>query len=122
MERVLPLLEETVHVAKRTVETGSVLVKVRVAQREQVIDIPLRREEVVVERVAVNRLVDREAPVRQEGNVTIVPVYEEVVTVLKQLFLKEELRITRRSSVSASQPQTIELRREEVEIAHHPPR
>ena len=78
---------------------------------------PLRRETVNIERVSVNRVVDTIAPPRTEGDVTIVPVYEEVLVVAKQLVLKEELRITRRSSTHVCELKSFTLRREEIEIA-----
>lgn len=57
---------------------------------------PLFVEDVTVDRTPVNRLLDGPAETRQEGDVTIIPVTEEVFTVQKRLLLKEEIRITRR--------------------------
>jgi hypothetical protein len=56
----------------------------------------LLEEAVNVERVPVNRFIDEPAETRQEGDVTIVPVMEEVLVVQRRLMLKEEIRITRR--------------------------
>lgn len=66
------------------------------AERAVTIDEPLFYEEADVERVPVNRIVDGPVETRQEGDVTIVPVVEEVVTVQRRLLLKEEVRIRRR--------------------------
>ncbi|HYZ87646.1 MAG TPA: DUF2382 domain-containing protein [Bryobacteraceae bacterium] len=63
------------------------------------IDEPLASEEVEVERVAVNRIIDGPPETRQEGEVTIIPVVEEVITIQKRLLLKEEVRITRKRKV-----------------------
>src|SRR5581483_12103193 len=52
-------------------------------------------EEVQVEHIPVNRIVETRPGVRQEGDVTIVPVIEEVITVQKRLLLREEVRVTR---------------------------
>ncbi|MCX6622492.1 MAG: DUF2382 domain-containing protein [Acidobacteria bacterium] len=60
-----------------------------------VFDEPLFIEDVQVERVPVNRIIDTPAETRQEGDVTIVPVMEEVVMIERRLLLKEEVRITR---------------------------
>jgi hypothetical protein len=57
---------------------------------------PLFVEDVQVERVPVNRMLDGPVDSRQEGDVTILPVVEEVFTVQRRLLLKEEIRITRR--------------------------
>lgn len=59
------------------------------------LDYPLYTEQAGVERVPVNRLVDNEPQTRQEGDVTIIPVVEEVLVVEKRLLLKEEIHIRR---------------------------
>ena len=53
-------------------------------------------EDVTVERVPVNRLIEGPMETRQEGETTVIPVVEEVLIMQKRLFLKEEVRITRR--------------------------
>ena len=60
------------------------------------LDEPLFAEEVVVERVPVNRIVDGPVQTRQEGDTTVIPVIEEVLTVHKRILLREEVRITRK--------------------------
>ncbi|HZU25874.1 MAG TPA: DUF2382 domain-containing protein [Bryobacteraceae bacterium] len=69
---------------------------------------PLFTEKVHVENVPVNRLVDGPVQVRQEGDVTIIPVVEEVITVQKRLLLKEEIRITR-SRTEVREPRRLVL-------------
>ena len=63
----------------------------------------------------INQFVSAASGPREEGDVLIVPVYEEQLVVEKRLVLKEELHIRRiRASEEWSEPVT--LRREEVEI------
>lgn len=112
---VLPVIEEQLDVQKRRVETGRVRVHKLVREREELIDEPLLREVVEVERVPVNQVVDAAVPVRQEGDTLIIPVVEEVLVVEKRLMLTEEVRIIRRQ-VTDRQPQHVTLRREEVQI------
>jgi hypothetical protein len=57
---------------------------------------PLFSEDVSVERVPVNRIITGPAQTRQEGDTTIIPVVEEVITIQKRLLLREEVRITRK--------------------------
>jgi hypothetical protein len=64
--------------------------------QEITIDDPLFSEEVSVERVVVERMVDEVPQIRQEGDVLVIPVVEEVITVQKRLLLKEEVRVSRR--------------------------
>jgi hypothetical protein len=57
---------------------------------------PLFSEDVSVERVPINRIITGPAQTRQEGDTTIIPVVEEVITIQKRLLLREEVRITRK--------------------------
>lgn len=98
-ELVVPLVDETLKVEKRSVETGRVRISTVVETRQEWVEQSLEREEVSVERVPVNRVVDAADPpaVRQEGDVLVIPILEEVIE--KRLVLKEELRIRKRTIV-----------------------
>jgi uncharacterized protein (TIGR02271 family) len=111
----VPIVEERLNVSKRVRETGRVRITKHVETRQEVVDEPLLREEVEVERVLVDRYVDAPVPVRSEGDTTIVPVLEEVLVIEKKLLLKEELHITRRRT-EHRQPQDVTLRSERVEV------
>ncbi|WP_232429420.1 YsnF/AvaK domain-containing protein [Noviherbaspirillum autotrophicum] len=113
-----PVMEEQMQVAKRTVDTGrGIRLHKTVAEREQVLDELLRRDELVVEHVPVGRVVpDAAVPqARYEGDTLVVPVLEEVLTVQKQLVLKEEVRITRRQH-QVREPHSVMLRSEQVAV------
>ena len=112
---VVPVVHEVLDVQKRWVESGRVRITKVVHEHEEVVDEPLLREEVEVERIAINRAVDGPVAVRHEGDVMIVPILEEVLVVEKRLMLKEELHIRRRR-VEESQPQRIVLRTEEATV------
>ncbi|WP_460839515.1 YsnF/AvaK domain-containing protein [Noviherbaspirillum agri] len=118
VQMTFPVMEEELQVGKRTVDTGrGVRIHKTVSERQQVVDEPLLREELVVEHVPVGRVVaDTDPPqTRYEGNTLVVPVLEEVLVVQKQLLLKEELRITRQQHREAT-PRTVSLRAEEVTL------
>ena len=112
---VIPVIEEELDVQKRVVETGKVRVTKVVHERESVVDEPLFRDEVEVERVLIDRVVDGPVSVRYEEDTMIVPIMEEVLVIEKRLILKEELHIRKRR-VETHQPQQVTLRREEVRI------
>ena len=112
---VVPVVAEEINVSKRTVETGRVRVKKLIREREEVIDQPLLKTDVVVERVPVNRYVERAPAVRQEGESLVVPLVEEVIVVEKRLMLREELRINTRQ-VETRRPQRVTVRREDVQV------
>lgn len=115
-EVVIPVIAEELSVSRRRVVRGRVRVHKRVEAHEQVVDEPTIREEVTVERVAINKLVEGDPPEpREEDGVLIIPVLEEVLVVEKRLVLREELRVGRRRT-TISNPQTVVLRREVVEI------
>jgi uncharacterized protein (TIGR02271 family) len=97
-ERIrIPALQESIEIRRREVETGRVRIRKEVHSRVVQVEAPVVHERVVVERVPVDREVDRDAPpgVREENGVLVVPVLEEVLVVERRLVLKEELRVTR---------------------------
>jgi uncharacterized protein (TIGR02271 family) len=114
-EVVVPVVAEELNVGKRTVETGRVRVTKRVREHEEVIDQPLLKTNVVVQRVPINQYVEKPPTVRQEGDTLVVPMVEEVIVVEKRLILREELRITRQQ-VETRNPQRVTVRRDEVQI------
>jgi uncharacterized protein (TIGR02271 family) len=115
VEQVIPVIEEEIDVSKRKVDTGVTRITKRVYQREEVIDEPLLKEEVHVERVAVNRYIEEPVAIRREKEKTIIPVLEEVLVVEKRLLLKEELHVSKRTT-EVRNPQEAVVRSEEVEI------
>jgi uncharacterized protein (TIGR02271 family) len=94
-EEVIPLLEETASVGKQQVVTGRVRVQTVTDAIEELAHADLERETIEVTRVPIDRMVESAPEIRTEGDVTIVPVLEEVVVVEKRLVLKEELHIRR---------------------------
>jgi uncharacterized protein (TIGR02271 family) len=92
----LTLLEEELTVGKEAVETGRLRVSKQTRTREASIDENLLSEHADIERVPVGRQVFEMPLIRQEGDTTIVPIVEEVLHTERRLFLKEEIKITRR--------------------------
>jgi len=105
----IPVVREELVVGKRVVETGKgVRVAKTVSERSHLVDEPLVRNDVVVERVSVAN-----APgIRYEGATMIVP---EVLFVEKRTVLKEELRITP-ARREVRKPQRVVLRSEQVSV------
>jgi len=112
---VIPIVQEEAFLDKRVVESGKVRISKRVSEHEELIDEPLFREEVTVERVPVNQYVDQPPQVRHEGDVMIIPVVQEQLVMQKRLVLVEELRV-RKQVVEIHQPQSVTLRREEIDV------
>lgn len=112
---VVPVIEEELKVGKRMVESGRVQISKKIEAREQVVDQPLLKDEVQVERVPINKPIDRVAEPRTVGNLLIIPVMEEVLVVERRLMLKEELHVRRRQIQTRSR-QRVTLRAERAEI------
>ena len=114
-ETVVSLAEETLQVGKRKVERDRVRLHKTVTERLETVELSLMREQVEVERVSVNRPVEVAEPVRYEDDVMVIPRYEEVLVVTKQLMLVEELRV-RTVRSERREPQQVTLRREELSV------
>lgn len=113
---VIPVVEERLEVSRERVETGRVRISKSVEAREVVVDDPLKRESVRVEHVPINQVVTGAVPqVREEGDVTVIPILEERVVTRTELVLVEEVRIHRDHS-EYHDPQRVTLRKEVVSV------
>jgi len=111
---VIPVIEETLRVAKRVVARPVRVVK-SVEEQQVTVDETFAEEDVEVERVQVDREVDGPVSIRYEGDTVIIPLLEEVAVVEKRLRLREEVRIRRRRTArTLAEPVT--LRREDVRV------
>lgn len=115
----IPVIQEEIRVDKQVVETGKVRISKRVNEHEELIDEPLLREEVSVERIPINQFVDSPPQTRQEGDTLIIPILREEIILQKRLVLVEELRI-RKQITESHQPQRVNLLKEEVEVKRIP--
>ena len=120
-ELVIPVLEESLTVGKQTVETGKVRLRKTVEEFGQAIDEPLLVRTYEVERVAVDRVVEARPPARQEGATTVYPVVEERLVLMKELVLREEVRVTQRET-EVRDSRVVTLQREQVDVERTPVR
>lgn len=114
-ETVLPLAEERLVVGTRRVVSGRVRLRVTTETRDEPVTADLRGETVEVTRVPVGREVDAVPEMRTEGDVTIVPVVEEVLVVERRLVLREEIHLRRTATVETVET-GVSLRRQRVVI------
>ena len=113
---VIPVVEEQLELSRERVETGRVRISKSVETREVLVDDPLKRETVRVEHVPINQVVTGAVPqVREEGDVTVIPILEERVVTRTELVLVEEVRIHRDHS-EYHDPQRVTLRKEVVAV------
>lgn len=114
---VIPVVEESLTVDRRTVDKGGYRIVKTVSVREQWVDEPLTSQTQHVERRPIGRLLptlDAPAP-RQEGDTLIVSIVEEVLVTEKRLMLKEELHIRQVNTVVRN-PVKYSLRSEDVVV------
>lgn len=112
---VIPVLAEQLKIAREKVLTGGVRVHKRVSEHTEIVTEPTLQENVNIERIPINKYVEKPPEVRQDGDVTVIPVLEEVVIVEKRLVLLEEIRITK-TRTTIEKPQEVVLRREEATV------
>lgn len=115
VEGAVPLAEEQLVVGRRTEERGRVRVGKTVRETQALVQDSILREEVEVQRVAIDRVVQQAPEIRYEADVLVIPVVEEVAVVHKQLVLKEELHVRKRLRQTPYE-ETVTLRTEEAVV------
>ncbi len=127
---VLPLAGEELTARTQVVQVGEVVVRKKVVTEMRTLEVPVRREEIVIERAVLNQPLAAPAGNRFEQPVTTesgetettdlgadeevirIPVLEELVTVEKHPIVREEVRILKRR-IKDVVTLTDEVRREE---------
>ncbi|GAB3165668.1 YsnF/AvaK domain-containing protein [Telluribacter humicola] len=118
---VIPVVEESVHLDRKVIETGKVTVSKKTVEHEETVEGTFKFDDIQVERVEINEYIKDQPPgVRHEGDTMIVPVYKEVLVVEKRLLLVEELHITKRQTEKPYHT-TVILRKEEVTVSRSDP-
>src|SRR5690349_25765 len=116
----IPLHVEDISISRREIEKANVQIALVTGTREQLIDEELTHVRVEIERVPIGRTVEVAPPIRQQGDITIIPVVEEVVVVERRLVLKEEVRV-RRVSTKEQHQETVVLRQQEAVVTREEP-
>jgi uncharacterized protein (TIGR02271 family) len=115
----IPVLEETFRVDKTVHDADRLLIKTSVEERTEYADLELTMGDALIERVPINLVVDVAPGIREEGDMIIVPVLEEILVFEKRLVLKEEIHI-RRQDVVQHVRQPVQLRSETVSLERPP--
>jgi uncharacterized protein (TIGR02271 family) len=125
------LVEEQLRASTRPVQTGEVTIRKEVVSETRTIEVPVRREELVIERHPVERqsvdsreqtaadpliaqLMDRLQQMR-DGETLRIPIIEEEVVVQKRPVVVEEITIGKRT-LQETQTVSETVRREQVRI------
>lgn len=118
--RPIPILEEHASVHTTVEEAGAVRVRIERVQSVRDLDLATRRDELQVQRIAVDRPVQERRSPWLEGDTWVVPVYEEVVVLQRQWVLKEEIRLVRQQT-TATRMQSVPLWRERAVVERRQP-
>ncbi|MFD1030573.1 YsnF/AvaK domain-containing protein [Metaplanococcus flavidus] len=118
-EESLLLHEEQLAVNKERVQTGEVNVSKRIVEEQEQMDVPVERDDVVVERRPMMDNGNGDAEIKKEpyqvGDELHIPVVEERLVVTKKEVVTEEIVVTKRK-ISDTEHISETLRREEVDI------
>jgi uncharacterized protein (TIGR02271 family) len=115
---VLRLAAEELSVSKQQVLTGRVRVSTVTHEREEVVDELLSRDRVEINREPFDKYIPAMPEIRTEGDVTIIPIVEEVIE--RRLVLKEEIRVRRVRDTERFQDR-VTLRNQEAVVTREPP-
>ena len=112
--RTIQLREERLRPVKESREAGAVTVDKEVVSEQQAMDVPVTRDEVVIERRAVP---DRptSGEIRPEGEEIRVPVEKEQARLAKDTVVTEEVQVGTRP-VTETEHLTDTVRREELRV------
>ncbi len=114
----IPVIEESLQIEKREVETDGYRLTKRVEVHQELVDEELRNQRIEIERRAIGKQLDIGETIpasHYEGDTLVIPIVEEVLVTEKRLVLVEEVRITRIQGTHRLQ-ETVELRKEIMEI------
>lgn len=102
----VPIVEEEIRLHTREVVTGRIRVTLATDTIDEIVRQELKGERVEVERRPMDQLIEpgAEPPqTRVEGNVTVIPILEEILIVEKRLRIKEEVRIIRHTETEVAE-------------------
>lgn len=114
-EARIPLVEEELEATKRQYKAGEVEIRKDVKTETAQVSIPLRHEEVHVERVATPEREAQAGEVTFEKGTVSVPVYEEEAEIRKRPVVREEVRVSK-EAYTEERRASEELRRETAEV------
>jgi len=110
--------EERLHAEKRPVETGEVKLRKEVHTETKTLEVPVEREEIVIERTPVHGRAATSginADNLREGEEIRIPVREEKVSVSKDAVVTEEVKVGKRV-VHDTEHVSGQVRKEEIKV------
>lgn len=117
-ENTVPLAEERVELGTKKVVDRRVRITRSTRADEKLLEMELTHQDAVIKRVLKNEAVKpgNIPQIRQEGDVTIIPVFEERVEIVKYYVLTEEVHVIKNLRKETHQ-ENITLRSQEINIS-----
>jgi uncharacterized protein (TIGR02271 family) len=113
-ERRIQLRGELLRAVKERVQRGEIRLRKHVVTENQTMNVPVTREEVIVERVPASGKAPASGAIGDQGEVRI-PVSEERVRVSKEPVVTGEVRVQKRN-IQENQQVSGEVRHEELDV------
>ena len=113
--RTIELREEQLVAEKALVDLGEVVIRTTVDEVPERLEVDAYREEAEVEHIPVGQVVSERVDPWEEDGALVIPIYEEQLTVVKRLYLREQLRV-RRVGTTAHEVVQDTLRKERLVI------
>ena len=111
----IQLKEEQLNVSKHNERVGEVVINKKVVEDQKRVEVPVMREEVVIERHKVNQVVPNGTHIDQKSQEIRIPVMEEQVNVNKQTVVTEEINVGKKQ-VHGTEVVNETVRKEEAYI------
>lgn len=108
----IQLKKEELDVSRKWVKTGDVEIAKEIIEEQKIVEIPVKREEIVIKRTPVNQPSDSKIG---EAEVYRIPVGEEKIDIGKRILVSDEVTIEKRE-VQETQEVKANLKREEARI------
>ena len=113
-QRRIQLLGEVLRVQKERISRGEVRIRKEIVTEQQTIQVPVTREELVIERIPVSGTPTVAGAIGQDAEIRI-PLSEEVASADKQTIVREEIAVGKRS-VENVQTVGDAVRHEELDV------
>lgn len=92
-ELIIPRYQEEILVSKQQQVTGQLHVERRTEEKVIPVKATLLSNKAEVDVLPIGKYIDAIPTSREEEGVTVIPVYEEHIEIIKKIYLKEEIRI-----------------------------
>jgi uncharacterized protein (TIGR02271 family) len=114
-EILIPVVKEEPVIKKRKVDRTRIKIKKSVTEEPKSVQENLASENYDIKRMPLGEIRETPAEVRIEGDVTIIPVQEEILVTQKKILVREEIHI-RKFKSEKTENVTVNLKKEEVTI------